>query len=141
MLLVPRVRVVRIRTYTGLCCPESQVLMVAWQTFASVLLCKSSFCSSERQAWGCPGLLWQRKLSGSRHGAVSLGIKLTASFKLSNLSNLVSWSCVWVTCTQQGAGCPSLCWLMVLWGEGEARGEAGCACFVVDGGFIYKTRV
>ena len=26
-------------------------------------------------------------------------------------------------------------------GEGEARGEAGCACFVVDGGFIYKTRV
>ena len=106
-----------------------------------VLLRKSSFCSSERQAWGCPGLLWQRKLSGSRHGALSLGIKLTASFKLSNLSNLVSWSCVWVTCTQQGAGCPSLCWLMVLWGEGEARGEAGCACFVVDGGFIYKTRV
>ena len=122
MFLVPRVRVIRIRPYMGLCCPESQVLMVGGLadsrfSILHVLLPKSSFCSSERQAWGCPGLLWQRKLSGSRHGAVSLGIKLTASFKLSSLSNLMSWSGIWVTCTQQGAGFPSLCWLMVLWGE------------------------
>ena len=43
MLLVPRVRVIRIRTYTGLCCPESQLLMVAWQTFASATSCMSFY--------------------------------------------------------------------------------------------------
>ena len=48
-----------------------------------------------------------------------------ASFKLSNLSNLVSWPCIWVTCTQQGAGYPSLCWLMALRGKGELGERLG----------------